>query len=329
MTVMITGGTGFVGLNVAEALLARGEHVVAVARDRVPVAARTAFSRLPGRLTEVQLEIRDEAALCTLMRETGTTRLLPFAAITSGAEREADGPEAVIEVNLLGFIGQLRAARDAGVGRIIAPASGAVYGESFYDHALLDEVTTPCRPTGIYGVTKYAVDRTAQRLAALWGLDVVVARISSVFGPWEHDTGLRDLLTPYWGLARAAVAGEEAVLPHVLPDYTWIYARDIAAGLLHLLDLGEPTERVFNICSGQSWGAALLGFADRLTQDFPEFRWRQSADPTEVNVRLTESRNRGRMDIARIAATGWAPAFGPMAAHDDYAAWLRAHPKAL
>ncbi len=329
MAVMITGGTGFVGLNVAEALLARGDDVVVVARDRVPVAARTVFSRLPGRMTEVQLDIRDEAALLTLMRQTGTTQLLPFAAITSGASREAEGPEAVIEVNLLGFIGQLRAARDAGVSRIIAPASGAVYGESFYDHALLDEVSTPCRPTGIYGVTKYAVDRTAQRLAALWGLDVVVARISSVFGPWEHDTGLRDLLTPYWGLARAAVAGEEAVLPAVLPDYAWIYARDIASGLLHLLDLTDPAERVFNVCSGEGWGTALTGFADRLTQDFPEFRWRQSDDLAEVTVRLTESRPRGRMDIARIKATGWSPAFGPVAAHEDYAAWLRSHPKAL
>ena len=326
MAVMVTGGSGFVGLNVVEALLARGEHVVAVSREPVPSAARKAFAGLPGRLTEATLDIRETQALAALMLETATTGLFPFAAITSAADREAEAPEAVIEVNLLGFIAQLRAARAAGVRRIVAPASGAVYGDSFYDHALLDEVTTPCRPVGIYGMTKYAVDRTALRLGALWGLDIVVARISSVFGPWEHDTGLRDLLTPYWGLARAAVSGEHAVLPEILPDYAWIYSRDLAAALLHVLDMPSPSERVFTLCSGQNWGSVMLGLADRLTQDFPGFSYRQSADPAEVTVPLTETRPRGRMDISRILATGWRPDFGPAEAHADYASWLHSHP---
>jgi UDP-glucuronate 4-epimerase len=325
MAVMVTGGTGFVGLNLVEALLRRGEAVVVVAPDAVPAAALAAFAPLAGTLTAVRGDIRDVGGLTALMREHGVTRLFPFAAITSGAARETADPGLVIEVNLLGLIGQLRAARDAGVGRVVVPASGAVYGESFWNHALLDEVTTPCVPTGIYGVTKYAVERSALRLAGLWGLDIVVARIGSVFGPWEHDTGLRDLLTPHWGLARAALAGEEAVLPAALPDYAWIYARDIAAGLLHLLDLPDPPHRVFNICSGQNWGAVMLSFCAVLAERYPGFRWRQSPDPAEVTVALTETRPRGRMDIARITATGWAPRFDPAAAYADYADWLVAH----
>ncbi len=325
MTVMVTGGTGFVGLNLVEALLARGERVIVVAQDTMPAAAVAAFAPLPGSLVAVQADIRDVVGLGNIMSEHGVTRLFPFAAITSGPARETADPGVVIEVNLLGLIGQLRAARDAGVGRIVVPASGAVYGESFWTHALLDEVTTPCVPTGIYGVTKYAVERSALRLAGLWGLDVVVARIGSVFGPWEHDTGLRDLLTPHWGLARAALAGEEAVLPAELPDYAWIYSRDIAAGLLHLLDLGAPPQRVFNVCSGQNWGPVMLSFCAVLAERYPGFRWRQSADPAEVTVALTETRPRGRMDIARITATGWTPRFDPAAAYADYADWVVTH----
>ena len=325
MTVMVTGGTGFVGLNLVEALLAQGRRVVAVAQDAMPEAALRAFAPLPGALVTVRADIRDVVGLFDIMVEHGVTRLFPFAAITSGPAREAADPGVVIEVNLLGLIGQLRAARDAGVGRIVVPASGSVYGESFWNHALLDEVTTPCVPTGIYGVTKYAVERSALRLADLWGLDVVAVRIGSVFGPWERDTGLRDMLTPYWGLARAARAGEAAVLPAVLPDYAWIYARDAAAGLLHLLDLPNPPHRVFNLCSGQGWGSVMLDFAERLTERFPGFRFRQSGDAAEVTVRLTETRPRGRMDIARITATGWQPRFGPEAAFDDYTSWVADH----
>ena len=241
MSVMVTGGTGFVGLNLVEALLARGEAVVVVALDDVPAPALRGFAGLPGRLAVERMDVRDQAGLVGLMRRHGVDRLFPFAAITSGPEREAEAPELVIEVNLLGFVAQLRAAREAGVRRVIAPSSAAVYGESFYAHARLDEARTPAVPVGVYGVTKYAVERTALRLGALWGVEVIAARIGSVFGPWERDTGLRDMIGPHWHLARMAQEGREAVLPAVIPAYTWVYSRDVAAGLLHLLDMAAPS----------------------------------------------------------------------------------------
>lgn len=329
MAVLVSGGTGFVGLNLVEALLARGEHVVVAALDDVPAAARRAFAGLPGRLVAERCDVRDAAGFAALLKRHAVDRLFPFAAITSGPAREAEMPERVIEVNLLGFLAQLRAARDAGVRRVIAPASASVYGESFYSHALLDEATTPCVPTGVYGTTKYAIERTGLRLGELWGMDVIAARIGSVFGPWERDTGLRDLIGPHHALARLAVARQQAVLPAEIPAYTWVYGRDVAAGLLHLLDMAAHAERSFNICSGVPWGEVITRWAATLTERFPGFTWRQSANPAEVNVRFTDLRPRGRMDIARITGTGWQPRFAPAAAYADYADWLAAHPDAL
>lgn len=324
MSVLISGGTGFVGLNLAEALLARGEEVVIAALDDVPASAQRVFARLPGRLTAVRADVRDVEGFTALLRAHQVDRLFPFAAITSGPDREREMPERVVEVNLLGFMGQMRAARDAGVRRVIAPASASVYGESFYSHASLNEVDTPCVPTGVYGVTKYAVERTALRLGDLWGIDVIAARIGAVFGPWERDTGLRDMIGPHWGLARLARDGREAVLPAVIPPFSWVYSRDVAAGLLHLLDMGSTAHRVFNVCSGVTWGPVITQWADRLG-----LAWRQSADPAAVNVRFSEVRARGVMSVARIGATGWAPGFMAEAAYADYAEWLAANPDAL
>jgi nucleoside-diphosphate-sugar epimerase len=329
MSVMVTGGTGFVGLALTEALLTRGEDVVVYALDEPPAAARRVFAALPGRLTVVTGSVTDGSALTEAMRAHRVDRLFPFAAITAGPARERDVPEQILNVNLVGFVTQLRAARDAGVRRVIAPSSAASYGDSFFDHALLDEATTPCVPGSVYGVTKYAVERTALRLGAGWGLDVIAARIGSVFGPWERDTGLRDMLGPHWQLAGVAVRGGHAVLPASIPAYTWVYARDVAAGLVHLLDLPSPELRVFNICSGCEWGARITEWCAMLAERFPGFTWSQSDDPSALTIRFSETRPRGRMDIARIGATGWSPRFGPEAAYADYLEWVTATPDAF
>lgn len=324
MTVLISGGTGFVGLNLAEALLARGERVVLYALDAPPEETLRRLRALPGTLAPERGDVRDAAAFAACLRRHAVDRLFPFAAITSGPDREDEAPERVFEVNLLGFVSQLRAARDAGVRRVVAPSSSAVYGESFYGADPMREDATPPVPVSLYGVSKYAVERTALRLGALWGLDVVAARIGAVFGPWERDTGLRDSLSPFWQLEQAARAGGEAVLPAAIPAYSWIYSRDAAGALLHLLDLAAPPHRVFNVCSGQSWDGRLLDWCRLLEGAYPSFRWRQSADPAETTIRLSDTRPRAPTSIDRLSGTGWSPRFPPSAALADYLAWSRA-----
>ena len=325
MTVLISGGSGFVGTAVAEALLARGERVVLFALDTPRPEVRHTLEALPGHLTCETGDVRDVAAFRACLSRHQVDRLLPFAAITSGPRRDAEAPELVFEVNLLGFIAQLQAARDAGVRRVIAPSSGAVYGESYYSDLPLREESTPCVPTGLYGVTKYAVERTALRLGALWGLDVIAARIGGAFGPWERDTGLRDTISPHWWLMQAALAGREAVLPEIIPMTSWLYARDAASALLHLLDLSDPPHRVLNICSGMPWGARILEWCGLLQGAFPGFTWRQSSDPAEVTIPFNDPRRRTSMGIDRLQVTGWTPRFPPEQAYPDYLEWVLRH----
>lgn len=321
--VLVTGGAGFVGLNVTEALLARGDDVVVFGREALPEAAARAFAPLPGRLAVVQGDVRDSAALRAAFAAHAVDRVLPFAAITAGPARESAEPETVLDVNVMGVIATLRAAREAGgVRRVLLPSSSAVYGESAYAFPVLDEATTPCAPLSLYGVTKYAVERLGLRLASLWGLDAVAARIGAAFGPWERDTGLRDTLSPFLALLQAAKAGREAVLPAApLPAYDWIYARDLAAGLLRLLDADPPPHRVVNLGSGLDWAPRFPALCDVLAARFPGFRWRHAAPGEAPTIRLNDSRPRGVLATARAATFGWAPRHAPEAAMADYAAW--------
>ena len=325
--ILVTGGAGFVGLNVVEALLARGEHVVVFGREAaLPDPATRLFAALPGRLEVVQGDVRDAAALRNLFAARRIGAVFPFAAITAGPRREAEDPGLILDVNLRGVVATLQAARDAGtVRRVVLPSSSAVYGESAYAFPLLDEATTPPVPVGLYGVTKYAVERAGLRLAALWGLDAVAARIGATFGPWERDTGLRDTLSPFLAIGQAALRGEAVVLPPApLPAYEWVYSRDLAIGLLALLDARDPPHRVVNLGSGFDWAPHYDTCLEAVARAFPSFRWRHAGQGEMPTVTLNETRPRGVLNIARAADFGWNPAFSPAGAAADHAGWLLA-----
>lgn len=318
--ILITGGAGFVGLNLAEALLARGEALVVFGHEAaLPPPAAAAFAQLPGRCTVIRGDVTDAAALRAVFAAHRIAAVFPFAAVTAGPAREAADPARVIDVNIKGVIATLQAAREAGtVRRVILPSSGAVYGESAYTHAVLDEAATPPVPISLYGVTKYAVERAGLRLAGLWGLDAVAARIGATFGPWERDTGLRDTLSPHLAIFQAAARGAAAVIPPPpLPAYDWIYVRDLAAGLLALLDARDPPHRVVNLGSGLDWAPRAAACLDRV----PGLAWRHAAPGEAPTIAWNETRPRGVLAIARAADFGWRPRFDPASAYQDYAAW--------
>jgi nucleoside-diphosphate-sugar epimerase len=323
MAILVTGGAGFVGLNVVEALLARGEHVVVFGLETMPAAAEAQFAALPGSLNVVRGDVMDRAALNEVFSAQKIHAMFPLAAITAGPRREAEQTTRILEVNLIGVTNQLQAARDAGVGRIVFPSSISVYGESLNTVGPLREDTTPPIPISVYGITKYAGERLALRLRELWGLDLVCARIGAVFGPWERDTGVRDLLGPHMQLAVAALHGEEAVLPATLLPRPWVYARDLARGLVLLLDAGQPRWPVYNISSGEDWGPRILLWAETLAKHYPAFCWRQAASAAETTINFHDDQPRAVEDIGRIRNEfGYVPEFLPEAAYRDYVRWL-------
>lgn len=330
-TILITGGAGFVGLNLVEALLGRGDHVVVFGRELgLPPEATVAFEPLPGRLDVIQGDVLDEAALRDVFSRFRPDGVLPFAAVTAGPVREATSPRLVVDTNFGGVIATLQAARDqGGVRRVVLPSSAAVYGEAAYTHAVLDEVATPCAPISLYGVTKFSVERGGLRLAGLWELDAVAARIGATFGPWERDTGMRDTLSPHLALARVAVRGGEAVLPQApLPAYDWVYVRDLVGGLLALLDHAAPPHRVVNLASGTDWSGAMLPCCAVFTTAFPAFHARHAVPGEAPSIIFQDVKPRGVMSVARAGDFGWQPRFSPLEAYADYAEWLAKHPQA-
>jgi nucleoside-diphosphate-sugar epimerase len=312
--ILLTGGSGFMGLNVAEQLLARGDEVLIYDLSPPPGGLRGNFRFEAG-------DVTDRERLDKVFTRHKPKSVFHLAAITAGAERDAREPRRIAEVNLIGTINVLEAARQHGALRFVHASTGALYGAAGIGVAEpLDEERHRPVPESMYGITKYAAERACLRLASLWNLDVRIGRLATAFGRWEHATDARDRLSPPTEIARIAVAGGEAVFPPLGPtDY--IYAPDLARALLALLDAAVPAHRLYHLGNGAAW--ALPEWCMLLAQRYPAFRWRESADMSACNVTPLSPATRTRFSNRRLVEDlGYAPRYDLASALEDFTAWM-------
>jgi len=323
----VTGGAGYVGMNVVEALLARQDQVVLLDAGALPAAIKTALAPHGALAKVIAADIRDAAAVERAFAGGHFDGVIHCAAVTAGAAREAHEPASSVEVNQLGTLNLLTAARNRGVRRFVYTSSAAVYGESLYRLQRLYEDSSPVSPVSLYGITKFAAERMCVRLRELWQFEVVCARLGTLVGPWERATGVRDNFGTHSQLARLALRSETALLPQHAVRRDWVYSRDVAAGLIMLLDAKSPRHAVYNLSAGGDWGNVDVWCA-RLKSDYPRFEFRTAADDEKPNIGYTD-RDRCALDIGRMAGEF---AFRPRSttdAFDDYLDWLRRTPGAL
>lgn len=320
MTILITGGTGFVGLAVVEELLIQGACVVTYGPQTVPATAQAYFAKLGGQLHCEIGDVCDGAHLRAVMKDHNVTKVIHGAAITAGIERERAQPHPVIQVNLVGTLELLEAALAHGVQRVVQLGTGSVYGAKVKTDGTLDPDLDPAVPDSLYGITKYAAERLACRYRAMRGLDVSVARLGVVFGRWEYDTGVRDTLSLAYHLVRLAQRGEAARLAPVLPN-DWVYSRDVARAVALLLEAPTLQHDIYQIGTGQTWSAT--NWCELLISRFPHFSYETVSTAEDANIGRATPSPRPPFSIDRLRSeVGYNPVYNAEAALNDYLDWL-------
>lgn len=323
MTVLIIGGSGFIGLSIAECLGVSGHSVILFDRDPPPPRAQARFASLRGEVAFVAGDILDPSSLDAAMRP-GLDCVIYGAAITADAAREAREPERILAVNLSGIVPALTKARDSGVRRFINLSSAAAYGEAGMSHALLIEGETPEDPRALYPITKFASERVATRLGELWGMDVRNVRLSGIFGPWERETAVRDTLSPQFQVLQALLAGETAILSREgVRD--WLYAPDAASAVATLIDAPNLAYDLYNIGPGERWSVLDWGRALAVALRKPEDSCRLAQPGEAATINLHLPGDRASASIRRLREVGFAPAFDMAASARHLAAWQRGH----
>jgi UDP-glucuronate 4-epimerase len=343
MRVLITGGAGFVGLALGQALLENGDEVVLFDRRPPPPSFLASMRARRSHLVSLQGDVCNDDDVARAF--DGVTHVFHGAAITAGPQREAAAPLQVLDVNLGGTVRVLRAAADHGVRRFVYPSSLMIYGAAIEGAAsepaaaagsagasvaaavapaALRE-TAPPAPHTLYGITKYAGETTALRLGSLWGVSVVAGRLGSVFGPWEGETGLRDMISPYAQVAACAARGETAILPAPFPRREMIYAADLAAGLVALLTAHRPAHPVYNLSANVDWDDTMASWCAALQRQIAGFRW-QIGGTGAPNIDYHGAKPRVGLDATRARDDlGFQIRYPRDAAVEHYAAWVASH----
>lgn len=247
MKALITGGAGFIGSHLAEALHHQGAAIVILDDLSQGSMANLAWSKHTGASEVVHGDAGDEKLLRQIL--PGCDWVFHQAALTSVPKSIAD-PQVSHASNLSATLQLLTAARHAGVKRFFFASSAAVYGDS--DAVPGHEKLTPS-PMSPYALQKYASEKYCQLFYQLYGLETVCFRYFNVFGPRQsYDS-------PYSGVVARFCQGALGGQPLTIygdgrQTRDLIYVDDVIAA--NLLAAEAPADRVagkvFNVASGQS-----------------------------------------------------------------------------
>ncbi len=237
--VLVTGGAGFIGSHVADALLARGEQVVIV--DDFSSGKR---ANVPAGATLVEGDLADAGVAERAV--AGCERVVHCAARPSVTLSVAD-PVASNRANLQASARLLLACRDAGVRRLVYSSSSAVYGDKVRGAARESRREDPVSP---YGMNKLAAEQLFRMAPKLYGVDTFNLRYFNVYGPRQDPS------SPYSGVislfVTRALAGRAPTIHgdgEQSRDFTSV--DDVVRANLAALDLRRGAGRIANVGKGE------------------------------------------------------------------------------
>ncbi|MGC8857110.1 MAG: SDR family NAD(P)-dependent oxidoreductase, partial [Anaerolineae bacterium] len=188
MKALVTGGAGFIGSHIVQALLARGAEVRVL--DNFSTGRQENLQGLRGRLEVREGDVRDAARVAEVVQ--GVEVIFHQAAFVS-VPQSLQEPQTCFEINVSGTATLLEAARRARVRRVVIASSAAVYGES---RALPLSEETPPAPLSPYAVSKRVDEMYAALYTQALGLEVVALRYFNVYGPRQRPDSMYAAAVP-------------------------------------------------------------------------------------------------------------------------------------
>ena len=235
MTILVTGAAGFIGMHVADRLMAQGHAVVGIdnLNDYYPVSLKRArldaLRQGHGRLfTFHELDFADMAAVQAALHDQVIEAIIHLGA-QAGVRYSLVNPHAYVRSNLAGHVNMLELARERHVRHLVYASSSSVYGgNDSLPFRVEDRVD---HPVSLYAATKRADELMSETYAHLFRIPMTGLRFFTVYGPW----GRPDMAM--WIFTSRILAGQPIpVFNHGRMQRDFTYIDDIVTGILGCLD---------------------------------------------------------------------------------------------
>jgi UDP-glucose 4-epimerase len=238
---LVTGGAGFIGSHVAEALVRRGEKVRIF--DDFSSGKRENLAGFAAGIEIVEGDLRDMAAVQRAVR--GVTGVFHQAALRS-VPRSVDNPTATNDVNVTGTLQLLVASRDAEVKRVVSASSSSVYGAN---EELPKREDQPLLPVSPYAASKLAGEHYCRIFTHLYGLETVSLRYFNVFGPRQDPASQYAAVVPLF--IQAALDGVPlTVHGDGLQSRDFTYIDNVVQANLRAMEAPAAAGEALNIACG-------------------------------------------------------------------------------
>jgi UDP-glucose 4-epimerase len=223
MRAVVTGGAGFIGSNLVDALIERGDEVTVI--DNVSTGRR---ENLDGALRNgaelAEADIRDADAMREVVARAAPEVVFHLAAQIDVRHSVAD-PAADARINVEGTINMLAAAREAGARRFVNTSSGgAAYGEA---QIIPAPESHPIAPEAPYGLSKYCAENYCEIFRRMYDFSTVSLRYSNVYGPRQDPLGEAGVIAIFCG--KLLEGGQPTVFGDGLQTRDYVYVGDVVA----------------------------------------------------------------------------------------------------
>ena len=321
MTVLVTGANGFVGVNIVRRLAQKGATVVALAR-RPPDPETLRFLADEGeRIVWVTGDVRDRAGLVGLAQQHQVDRLVHNAAMTPSALVEQQQSATVVDVNLMGTVNALEAAREVQARRFVFVSSTGLYGAPTKPHRLLSE-DEPIQTSKLYTICKSASEQLCRRYHEVHNLSTVVGRLGSAYGPMERASKSRENMSILYILAHRALAGEQIRVFGADRLRDFCYVEDIADAFARLVDADTLTWPIYNLATDRP--ITTRDALDALLELCPDFGWRAMDQPGKADIAIVPDQERAALDMSRLRRdVNFMPKHNLLSGLQAYLDWLR------
>jgi nucleoside-diphosphate-sugar epimerase len=313
--ILITGGLGFLGANLARLLCDSGEAVLAT-RNRNAEVPNLLAPFVGKNLSIIPLDITSLENVSKAIKDFGVTSIV-HAAVRS--EKGNTPLYQAMHVNVTGTINVLEAARLAKIKRVIFISSEAVYQGIKTTHPYKEEEKLLITSDRFIPGTKKAGEILCLMYCKEYGMEIISARATRMYGPLYQ--GVRNLAGH---MVENAAKGIPIKLANQDPAeaHDVIYAKDAARAIMLLLKAPTLRHRIYNVGFGRL--VSLSEFADAIKQLLPKTEIHLGDGPGPLTSTKTPMDINACVDIARLSEeTGFAPEYDPVRGVEHYIRWAR------